>query len=159
MGFPHTIYLSKLICGLENSNNIRVSVKKMIEWIVILLIIFCIVVWHYTQSTTKYNLSQIKESQISSSLTTLWEEKNPIVISEVRSRRIWVSEALKQTRFWGAQPIWQHYEANPMAIQPVERSLQLTWSDILGISRIESELLLKWFDMRVSDRHMDGLRQ
>lgn len=139
----------------------------MIEWIVILLIIFCIVVWHYTQSTTKYSLSQITETQIPTSLTTLWEEKNPIVISEVRSRRIWASDALKQTRFWGAQPIWQQYELNPQAIQPVERSLQTTWSEILGISRIESELLLKWFDMSSivfstrTEAHIgpEGLRQ
>jgi len=154
-------------CGLENSHKIQGSVKKMIEWIVILLIIFCIVVWHYTQSTTKYSLSQITELQVQTSLTTLWEEKNPVIISEVKSRRIWSSDALKQTRFWGAQPIWQQYEANPQAIQPVERSLQITWSDILGISRIESELLLKWFDMSPlvfstrTEAHIgpEGLRQ
>ena len=121
----------------------------MIEWIVILLIIFCIVVWHYTQSTTKYNLSQIKEAQIPTNLTTLWEEKNPIVVSEVRSRRIWASDALKQTRFWGAQPIWQQYELNPQHIQPVERSLQTTWSEIRLVERLRN--------LRTRGReHLDG---
>jgi len=119
----------------------------MIEWIVIFLIIFCIVVWHYSQASTKYSLSQVKESQISMNLTSLWEERNPVVVSEIRGHGIWNSEALRQTRFWGAQPIWQQYESNPQANLAIERSLQITWSEILGISQIESEILLKWFDM------------
>jgi len=119
----------------------------MIEWIVILLIIFCIVVWYYTQSTNKYSLSQIKESQTAASLTTLWEEKNPIIVSDVKSRNIWASESLKQTRFWPAQPVWQQYESNPRAIQPIERSLQITWAEILGLKQINAELLIKWFDV------------
>jgi hypothetical protein len=139
----------------------------MIEWIVILLIIFCIIVWHYTQSITKYSLSQITEVQIPVSLMTLWEEKNPIIVSEVKSRRIWASDALKQTRFWGAQPIWQEYETSPQTIHQIERSLQTTWAEILGISRIENEILLKWFDISPiifstrTEAHIssDGLRQ
>ena len=139
----------------------------MIEWIVILLIIFCIIVWHYTQSTSKYSLSQIKEPQIPISLTTLWEEKNPIIVSEVKSRRIWSSDALKQTRFWGAQPIWQQYETNPPSVQTVERTLQTTWAEILGISRIHSETILRWFDLSPmvfstrTEAHIgpEGLRQ
>lgn len=119
----------------------------MIEWIVIFLIIFCIVVWHYSQSSTKYSLSQLKESQISTNLTRLWEERNPVVVSEIRAPVIWNSEALRQTRFWEAQPIWQQYESNPHTITEIEKSLQITWSEILGISQIESEVLLKWFDM------------
>jgi len=119
----------------------------MIEWIVIFLIIFCIVVWHYSQSSAKYSLSQLKESQISMNLTSLWEEKNPVVVSEVKKNGLWVSDGLKQTRFWSAQPIWQQYESNPQVSLPIERSLQVTWSEILGITQIESEILLKWFDM------------
>jgi hypothetical protein len=139
----------------------------MIEWIVILLIIFCIIVWHYTQSTNKYSLSQIKEPQIPISLTTLWEEKNPIVVSEVKSRKIWSSDALKQTRFWGAQPIWQQYMSNPLAVQSVERTLQIIWAEILGISRIQSDTILRWFDLSPivfstrTEAHIgpEGLRQ
>jgi len=121
----------------------------MIEWIVILLIIFCIVIWHYSQSTNKYSLSQIKESQIPTNLISLWEEKNPIIVSETKPLSLWGS-SLKQTRFWGAQPIWSEYEKSPRTpLSPEAQSvgLQMTWSDILGISQIESETLLKWFDM------------
>jgi hypothetical protein len=119
----------------------------MIEWIVFLLIIFCIIVWYYMQTSDKYALSQIKELQVSQSLTTLWEEKSPVVVSEVRSRNIWTSDALKQTRFWGAQPIWQQYQGNPNGIQPIQTSLQTTWSEILGITKMDNERLLKWFDL------------
>lgn len=140
----------------------------MIEWIVILLIIFCIIVSHYSQSNPEYSLSQIKESQIPLNLLTLWEEKKPIVVSEVHSRRIWSSDSLKQTRFWGAQPIWNQYEENPSGtIVPSQRSLQTTWSEILGIAQIENELLLKWFDVSPwifstrTESHIgyEGLRQ
>jgi len=119
----------------------------MIEWIVILLIIFCIVVSHYSQSATQYSLSQIKESQILLNLQSLWEERKPVVVSEVRSREIWSSNSLRQTRFWGAQPIWNQYETNPHEKLTLPPGLQITWSEILGISMIESVLLLKWFDM------------
>lgn len=119
----------------------------MIEWIVILLIIFCILVWHYSQSTKQYSISQLKESQISTNLVSLWEEKNPVVISEVRSLEIWSSNSLRQTRFWGAQPIWNEYETHPETIQTGTRNLQTTWSHILGLSKIESEVLLKWFNL------------
>ena len=138
----------------------------MIEWIVILLIIFCIVATHYTQSVTKYSLSQIKESQIPTSLTTLWEERNPIVVSDVRSRDIWASNSLKLTRFWGAQPIWQQYQLRPED-KNVPHSLQVVWSDILGITQIEHELILKWFDLSAivfstrTEAHIgpEGIRQ
>lgn len=153
--------------GLENPPNIRGSVKKMIEWIVILLIIFCIIVWHYSQSTSQYSLSQIKESQIPISLQNLWEEKKPVVVSEAKAMGIWTSDGLKQTRFWNAQPIWQHYEDSPMTPPPVPSSLQLTWSEILGITQIETDIILKWFDMSPwifstrTEAHIgpDGLRQ
>jgi len=134
-------------CGLEDPRKIRDSVKKMIEWIVILLIIFCIIVWHYSQSSNQYSISQIKESQISTSLQSLWEEKKPIVVSEVKAVGIWTSKGLRQTRFWNAQPIWEQYENKPESPPPVPSSLQLTWSEILGISQIESDILLRWFDM------------
>jgi NADH:ubiquinone oxidoreductase subunit len=120
----------------------------MIEWIVILLIIFCILVWHYSQSTKKYSITQLRESQISTNLTSLWEEKNPIVISEAKSFGIWSSDSLRQTRFWGAQPIWNEYDTRPVIFNPSKtRSLQTTWSDILGLTKIESDLVLKWYDL------------
>jgi hypothetical protein len=55
-------------------------------------------------------LSQIKESQISMQLTTLWEERKPVVVSEVRPQEIWLANSLKQTRFWTAQPVWNDYD-------------------------------------------------
>lgn len=119
----------------------------MIEWIVIFLIIFCIVVWHYSQASTKYNLSQLKESQVSMNLTSLWEEKNPVIVSEVNQVGIWTEKRLRQTRFWEAQPIWQEYVSDPQGISQVEYSLQTTWSEILGISQIDSDTLLNWFNM------------
>jgi len=120
----------------------------MIEWIIIFLIILCIVVWHYSQSTAKYGLAQITESQISMQLGQLWEEKTPVIIAEVKPRGIWAAEGLRQTRFWGAQPIWGDYEANPQgAIVPQNVAQQLTWSDILGISQIENDTLIRWFDL------------
>jgi len=139
----------------------------MIEWIVILLIIFCIIVLHYSQSSKQYSLSQIKESQIPASLLTLWEEKNPIVITDTRTTGIWVADALQQTRFWGAQPIWQDYQASPLSPMRTERNLQITWSDILGVTQIESDILLRWFDLNSlifstrTECHIgyDGLRQ
>jgi hypothetical protein len=119
----------------------------MIEWIVIILIIFCIAVWYYTQSVAEYSLSQIKESQIPLQLNHIWEEKKPVVVSDVRSKGIWIADGLKQTRFWNAQTIWGDYEANPnMTILP-NRSQQVTWAEILGISQIESEMVLRWFDL------------
>ena len=115
----------------------------MIEWIVILLISLCILVWHYSQTTPKYTLSQIKESQISMQLTALWEERAPVVISEVKAKELWVAESLKQTRFWGAQPVWEDYQTNPsVAIVPQNVAQQLTCADILGVSQIENDTLL-----------------
>lgn len=139
----------------------------MIEWIVILVIIFCITVWYYTQSVSEYSISQIKESQILLQLAHIWEEKKPIVISEVQSRRLWVAEGLKQTQFWGAQPIWASYEANTTLVIPENRAQQITWAEILGISQIESEMVLRWFDISPwlfstkTEAHIgpEGLRQ
>jgi hypothetical protein len=139
----------------------------MIEWIVILLIIFCIIVWYYSQSVAEYSLSQIKESQISTQLAQVWEERKPIVISENRSRGIWVSEGLRQTRFWGAQPIWNEYMNNPNKHPITDRAQQLTWAEILGISQIDSDTLLNWFNLSPivfsvrTEAHIgpEGLRQ
>jgi hypothetical protein len=139
----------------------------MIEWIVILLIIFCIIVWYYSQSVAEYSLSQIKESQISTQLAQVWEERKPIVISENRSRGIWVSEGLRQTRFWGAQPIWNEYMNNPNKPPITDRAQQLTWAEILGISHIDSDTLLNWFNLSPivfsvrTEAHIgpEGLRQ
>ena len=119
----------------------------MIEWIVILLIILCILVGYYSQRVSEYSISQIKEVQIPLHLTHVWEEKKPVVISGVRSRGLWVAEGLRQTRFWGAQPIWGAYMADPDQAFPANRAQQLTWAEILGISQIESETLLRWFDL------------
>jgi hypothetical protein len=119
----------------------------MIEWIIIFLIIFCILIWYYSQSSSQYSLSQINESQISMQLTNLWEERKPVVVSEVKPRGIWMSDGLKQTRFWGAQPIWQEYQTDPTTEIIQNRAQQTTWADILGISQIESDTLLRWFDV------------
>jgi hypothetical protein len=139
----------------------------MIEWIVIFLIIFCIFVAHYTQSVAQYSLSQMNESQISTQLITVWEEKKPVVVSDVRSNGIWTPDGLKQTRFWGAQPIWESYQQNTDQILPQSKSQQLTWSEMLGVSQIESDILLKWFSLSPwifsvrTEAHIgsEGLRQ
>ena len=139
----------------------------MIEWIVILLIIFCITVWYYSQSVAEYSFSQIKESQISTQLAQVWEERKPVVISEVRNRGIWVANGLKQTRFWGAQPIWAEYESNPGKLITTTRAQQLTWAEILGITQIETDCLLNWFNLSSfifstrTEAHIgpEGLRQ
>jgi hypothetical protein len=119
----------------------------MIEWIVILLIILCIAVWYYTQSVSEYSFSQIKESQISMQLTNLWEERKPVIISEVRPQEIWLANSLKQTRFWGAQSIWEDYDKNPEVLVPSDHSQQMAWAEILGISQIQRDTLLKWFEL------------
>lgn len=138
----------------------------MIEWIIILLIIICIAVGYYSQSVAEYSISQIKESQIPLQLTHIWEEKKPVVITDVRPKGIWVAKGLKQTRFWGAQPIWGAYEAEPDESFPANRAQQLTWAEILGISQIESETVLQWFNQSwgfstVVEAHIgaEGLRQ
>jgi hypothetical protein len=105
-------------------------------------------VWHYSQSTPKYSLAQITESQISMQLHPLWEERSPIIVSELRPRGIWAANALKQTRFWGAQPVWAEYEESPESLSIVQnKAQQLTWADILGISQIETDVCLRWFDL------------
>ena len=118
----------------------------MIEWIVIFLIIFCILVFYYSQSVAQYSLSQMDEIQISSQLISVWEERKPIVVSKCTTRRIvWSADALKQTRFWGAQPIWGAYEADPEHALPPTRSQEITWADILGIAKMESSAISTWF--------------
>lgn len=139
----------------------------MIEWIVIFLIIFCILVWHYSHCVSEYSLSQITESQISMQLTKLWEERKPVVVSEVKNRGIWVADGLKQTRFWGAQPIWGEYDNNPETVVEQNKAQQITWADILGISQLEGDTLLRWFDLSPwifstrTEAHIgpEGLRQ
>jgi len=139
----------------------------MIEWFVILGIIFCIVVWYYTQTVNQYGLSQITESQIPLQLAALWQEKKPIVISDVRESEIWTANSLSQTRFWAAQPIWAQYESDPKIVVPDNKAQQMTWSDMLGISQIETDLLMKWFDLSPwiysvrTEAHIghEGLRQ
>jgi hypothetical protein len=140
--------------------------EKMIEWIVILLIILCIFVLYYSQSVSEYSISQITESQISTQLLTVWEERKPVVISERKPRGIWASEGLKKTRFWGAQPIWGSYQENPNSTIIQSRAQQLTWADILGISQIENDTLLRWFNLwqiysTRTEAHIgpEGLRQ
>ena len=119
----------------------------MNEWILVLLLIVIILVWYYTQSVSEYSLSQIKESQISMQLASLWEEKKPVVVSEVRPQEIWLANSLRQTRFWGAQPVWESYEANPEAPLAISRAQELTWAEILGIAQIQKDSLLRWFDL------------
>jgi hypothetical protein len=138
----------------------------MIEWIVIFVIILCICVAYYSQSVAEYSLSQMRESQIPLQLTHVWEEKKPIVLTEVRTVGIWTAAGLKQTRFWGAQPIWGAYEADPVNATAPTRSEEHVWADILGLSLIESETLLRWFGLSFgfftkTEAHIgsEGLRQ
>jgi hypothetical protein len=142
--------------------------KSMIEWVVIFLIIFCTLVWHYSHSVSEYSFSQIKESQISMHLTRLWEERKPVIVSEVKPRGLWVADGLRQTRFWGAQPIWNTYQNDPQGfILEHNRAQQITWADILGISQIERDTLLRWYDVSPwvfstrTEAHIgpEGLRQ
>jgi hypothetical protein len=120
----------------------------MIEWIVILVIILCIVAWYYSQSVPEYSISQIKEVQIPVQLTSLWEERKPVVVSDVRPQEIWLANSLKQTRFWGAQKVWEDYEQNPAQTQiSVPYSQNMAWAEILGIGQIQKDILLRWFDL------------
>ena len=108
----------------------------MIEWCIIIGIIFCSAVWYYSQSVSEYSLSQIKESQISVQLSDLLTEKKPIIISDVYTMPIWTSESLKNTRFWSAQPVWESYQREPENLLiETNRPQQMTWSDMLGISK------------------------
>lgn len=138
----------------------------MIEWIVIFVIILCVCVGYYSQSVAEYSLSQMKESQIPLQLSHVWEEKKPVVITDARPNGIWTAKGLKQTRFWGAQPIWGAYEADPVHAMPPTISEQMVWADILGLSQIESEKLLHWFSLSwgfftKTEAHIgsEGLRQ
>jgi len=140
------------------------------EWIVILVIIFCILVFYYSQSVTQYSLSQMDEAQINKELSHVWEERRPVVVSNCKNRRIiWSADALKQTRFWGAQPIWGAYEADPEHALPPTRSEELTWANILGVATMESSVLKEWFSSNIlsqvytvqTEAHIgaEGLRQ
>jgi hypothetical protein len=139
----------------------------MTEWIIILLIIFCIIVWNYSQSVAQYSLSQMKELQIPMQLSTVWEEKKPIVISEIKTRAIWMADGLRQTRFWGAQPIWEEYEKNPERSLVQNRAQELTWAEILGVGQMENDTLMRWFRLSEfifstrTEAHIgpEGLRQ
>ena len=119
----------------------------MIEWIVILVIILCIFVWYYSQTVSEYSLSQIKESQVSMELTTLWEERKPVVVSDVRPQEIWLANSLMQTNFWGAEPAWAAYQSAPEHLAAVKRSQCIAWAEILGISQIQRDSLLRWYDL------------
>jgi hypothetical protein len=118
----------------------------MLEWFIILGVIVCIVVWYYNQSATSYSLNQITERQVPTQLGELWQEKKPVVVLECAPNRIWVADGLRQTRFWGAQPVWGAYEENPGALVAPGRALEMTWAEILGIARLEEEVLLRWFN-------------
>lgn len=139
----------------------------MLEWVVIFSVILCIVVWYYSQSNTEYSFSHIKAKQIPLQLTDLWAERKPVVVSDVRPNTIWIPEGLRVTRFWGAQPIWGEYQSNPNALVPANHGLQRTWADILGISTLEKEQFLNWFDVSPylystrTEAHIgaEGLRQ
>jgi hypothetical protein len=43
--------------------------------------------------------------------------------------------------------VWNDYQTNPTMIIPTNRAQQLTWANILGISQIQSDTLLRWFDL------------
>jgi hypothetical protein len=140
------------------------------EWIVILGIIFCILVFYYSQSVTQYSLSQMDEDHVAQQLGHVWEERRPVVISKCMTKRIiWSAESLKQTRFWGAQPIWGAYEADPQGALPPSRSQELTWADILGIAGMQSSMIGGWFSSNLlsnlytyqTEAHIgaEGLRQ
>ena len=115
------------------------------EWIVILVIIFCILVFYYSQRVTQYSLSQMDETKATNELVHVWEERRPVVISNCKRRNVWSAAALEQTRFWGAQPIWGAYEADPRGALPPTRSQEITWADILGIATMESSMIGTWF--------------
>ena len=120
----------------------------MLEWILILVIILCISIWYYTQSVSEYSISQIKEIQISMQLTPIWNEKKPVVVSEVRPQDIWLANSLKQTKFWGAEPNWENYELTKQYIPTNANSArELAWAELLGISQIQADTLLKWFEL------------
>ena len=126
----------------------------MIEWLVCIMIILCICVWYYSQSSSEYSLNQIKEVQIPVQLQSLWEERKPVVVSDVRPQEIWLANSLKQTRFWGAQTVWGEYEettatatATASTILNIPRSQMIAWADILGIRQIQNDILLRWFDL------------
>ena len=116
------------------------------ELIVIFLIIFCALVFYYSQSVAEYSLSQIKETQVQDQIAHLWEERKPVVISECKQRGIWTGRSLKQTRFWGAQPIWGAYEGDPAHVAGTH-SQETVWADILGLTDIESDRVLGWFNL------------
>jgi hypothetical protein len=122
----------------------------MIEWIVILIVILCITAWYYSQSVSEYSISQIKEIQIPVQLSPLWEEKRPVVVSDVRPQEIWQASSLRQTRFWTAQQVWGDYEANPsqpLVTAGVTKVESMAWAEILGLAQIQKDILLRWFDL------------
>ena len=120
----------------------------MLEWILILVIILCISIWYYTQSVSEYGLAQIKESQISMQLAQVWDEKKPVVISDVRAQEIWLANSLRQTKYWSAEPSWNTYENTGLYIPTHQgRTKEQAWAEILGITQIQKTILTKWFEL------------
>lgn len=119
----------------------------MIEWVVVLLVIVCIIAWYYSHSVSEYRFSQIKEFQIPTQLDSLWEEKIPIIVSDLTNKDIWSSTSLKLTQFWTAQPLWSMYEQDPQIHINLSQDNKVLWADILGISQIQQEVLLNWFSL------------
>lgn len=115
----------------------------MIEWIVILFVIFCIIAWYYSQSVSEYRILQLKEIQIPTQLQIVWEEKVPVIVSDIKTNDIWSPESLRLTRFWSAQPNWATYQKNPREV--FQENPNIVWSDILGITQIQESILLNWF--------------
>ena len=119
----------------------------MIEWIGIFLIIVCILAWYYSHSVSEYRFSQIQEFQIPTQLNVLWEEKIPVIISDITTKDIWSPTFLQITRFWSAQPLWSKYQTDPTIHIPFDKNQQTIWAEILGISQIQEETLLRWFSL------------
>jgi hypothetical protein len=120
----------------------------MLEWLLILVIILCISISYYTQSVSEYSLAQIKEIQISMQLAPLWDEKKPVVVSDVRPQEIWLANSLRQTKYWAAEPSWANYEQTSQYTPTHEgRTKEIAWAEILGISQIQNTALTKWFEL------------
>jgi hypothetical protein len=119
----------------------------MIEWVVVLLVIVCIIAWYYSHSLSEYRFSQIKEVQIPTQLDSLWEEKIPIIVSDLNNKDIWTSDSLKLTKFWTAQPVWAMYEQDAHINTRTSKETSILWADILGITQIQQETLVQWFSL------------
>lgn len=58
-----------------------------------------------------------------------------------------VSEFSEANEVLGAQSIWEDYDKNPEILVPSNHSQQMAWAEILGISQIQRDTLLKWFEL------------